>query len=171
MGRHVVEGTALYPLGQGAPEAPLGTGYPGVLERRLASSFIWYPQPWGLQAEWNWGNGPGLNAGQTAVESRSLEGGYVMALYRLVTPSYGVFIPYTRYQHYHGGYRSLANAPYGRHDEQDFGLEWQIRKGIEVVTELGFVQGISFDTLNHPGTASYLPFHSQILRSQVQLNY
>lgn len=39
------------------------------LDRRGAVSFVLYPQPYGLQGEWTWGQGPELNAAQTTVVS------------------------------------------------------------------------------------------------------
>ncbi len=169
-GKFVVDGAVINPNG-GAAAVPAGTGYSGLQEQHLAGTFVWYPQPFGLQAEWNVGRGPGLNDSQTAVEVRGLEGGYVMAIYKLDTPRNGIFFPFTRYQHYRGGYRSIANAPYGTHDELSVGVEWQIRKELELVTEYGYVNGISLDALNQPGAVSYQDFQAQMLRFQMQINY
>ena len=36
--------------------------------------FVYYPQPFGFQAEWNIGRGPALNDQQTAVVVRRLDG-------------------------------------------------------------------------------------------------
>ena len=94
-----------------------------------------------------------------------------MMMYKLDTASCGIFIPYARYQHYRGGYRSIPNAPYGTHDEYDVGFEWQIRKELELVVEYGFVNGISLLANNTPGVNSYQNFRGDILRRQLQLNY
>jgi len=170
-GKVVVNGAEIRPLGQGPAITPAGVGYPGLLEQRLAGTFVWYPQPFGFQTEWNVGKGPGLNPQQTVVQVRSLQGGYVMMMYKLDTAQCGIFIPYARYQHYRGGYRSLANAPYGTHDEYDVGVEWQIRKELELVVEYGFVNGVNLNAINTPGVASYQNFRGDVLRCQVQLNY
>lgn len=170
-GKFVAFGTPIRPLGQGELTTPTGVGPPGVIEERLAASFVWYPQPFGFQTEWNVGRGPGLNDAQTAVQSRFLEGGYVMTMYKHDTADHGIFIPYARYQHYHGGYRSIANAPYGMHDEYDLGMEWQIRKELELVVEYGFINGVSLNALTDPGAVSYTNFRGDVLRCQLQVNY
>lgn len=170
-GKHVVEGTPIQPLGQGQAITPAGVGPSGLREQRLAGTFVWYPQPFGLQTEWNFGEGPGLNDAQTAVTVRPLEGGYVMLMYKADTANYGIFTPYTRYQHYRGGYRSIPNAPYGTHDRYDVGVEWQIRKELELVFEYSFVNGVSLDALDEPGATSYQQFRGQLLRLQMQINY
>jgi hypothetical protein len=140
-------------------------------EDRVAASFVWYPQPFGFQTEWNVGKGPGLNPSQTAVEVRSLSGGYVMMMYKWDSPGYGIFIPFARYQHYRGGYRSIPNAPFGTHDEYDMGVEWQIRKELEVVVEYDFVNGVSLEPVSEAGVPSYRNFRGQVLRCQLQFNY
>ena len=48
----------------------------GYEDQRVGISFIMYPQPFGLQAEWNWGTTPGLDAAQNRIEEKSLQGGY-----------------------------------------------------------------------------------------------
>ena len=112
-----------------------------------------------------------MNDAQTAVQARSLRGGYVMTMYKLDTATAGIFIPYARYQHYRGGYRSIANAPYGTHDEYDLGVEWQIRKELELVVEYGFVNGVSLNAIPDPGAVSYRNFRGDVLRAQMQFNY
>lgn len=169
-GKKVMEGELISPLGQGLI-IPAGVGQSGLLEQRLAGTFVWYPQPFGIQTEWNVGRGPGLNDSQTAVEVRPLEGGYIMAMYKIDSEEHGIFIPFMRYQHYKGGYRSIANAPYGTHDEYDVGLEWQIRKELELAVEYNFVDGVSLGAIDEPGTTSYLNFRGQVMRCQLQINY
>lgn len=115
--------------------------------------------------------GPGLNGSQTAVEDRSVSGGYAMAMYKLDTPRCGIFTPYVRYQNYRGGYRAIANSPYGTHSEWSLGVEWQVRKEMELTTEYGFVDGVNFDANTGPGSLSYQGFRAGILRMQFQFNY
>ena len=171
-GRSVINGAPIYPLGLGAsPIIPAGVGYDGLRDQRLAATFVWYPQPWGFQTEWNVGAGPGLNNSQTAIEVRSLSGGYAMAMYKLDTRDHGIFIPYGRYQHYRGGYKAVPNAPFGTHDEVSLGIEWQIRKELEWTVEYGLVDGVSQSAIDAPGAVSYKDFRGQILRTQLQINY
>jgi hypothetical protein len=94
-----------------------------------------------------------------------------MMMYKYDTPRFGIFIPYGRYHHYRGGYKSAANAPYGNHDQYDIGVEWQIRREMELVVEYSFVDGVTLGSVNQPGVQSYRNFDGTILRAQFQFNY
>ena len=171
-GDYVVSGSQIRALGAGAAITPTGTGgTKGILEERVAGSFVWFPQPWGLQAEWQVGQGPGLNEFQTAVNSRSLYGGYVMSMYRCDTPCHGIWMPYCRYQQYHGGYRNQANAPFGDQRQVDIGVEWQIRKEMELTLEYSLIDTPNFTAINTPGVTPYRDFEGTALRLQFQVNY
>ncbi|HUR52789.1 MAG TPA: porin [Gemmataceae bacterium] len=174
-GEYLVEGTPIRPLGRGSAVTPTGTRgtgeRAGQRDQRIGASFVWYPQPFGIQAEWNWGEGPGLSDDQTSVGVRRLHGGYVMAMYKHDTEKCGVVTPYTRWQYFRGGYRSVANAPYGTHDQWDVGVEWQIRKEMELVCEYSFVDGVNLNALAASGATSYRNFVGGVLRFQFQLNY
>ena len=172
-GDYVVAGSAIRPLGQGAAGVvPAGTGGTrGVLEERIAATLVWYPQPFGFQAEWQTGRGPGLNEAQTAVGVRHIEGGYLMGMYRHETGRHGIFTPYCRYQQYTGGYRNIANAPFGHQRQTDFGVEWQISKQLELVLEYSVINSPNFTALNTTGAASYRDFEGSALRMQLQFNY
>ncbi len=172
-GDYVVTGSAIRPLGKGAAGVtPTGTGgNKGLLDQRVAATFVWFPQPFGLQAEWQTGTGPALNDAQTAVEVRSLHGGYVMGMYRHETTMCGIFTPYVRYQQFTGGYRNIANAPFGHQRQTDFGVEWQIRKEMEVVLEYSLVNTPNFTAQNTTGAVSYGDFEGSTLRMQFQINY
>ena len=174
-GDYVVEGVAIRPLGQGTAAIPSGTrttgGTSGFRDQRIAGTFVWYPQPFGFQTEWNVGEGPGLNPAQTAIETRSLSGGYVMGMYKYETESAGNVIPYCRYQHFMGGYRSVANAPYGSHDQWDIGVEWHFRREMELTLEYSIVDGVDLDTPVGTNTIPYQNFQGGIIRLQFQINY
>ncbi len=172
-GDYVVAGSAIRPLGVGtAGVIPRNTGGTrGIAEERIAGTVVWYPQPFGFQAEWQTGRGPGLNDAQTAVGVRHLNGGYLMGMYRHETCRHGIFTPYCRYQQYTGGYRSVANAPFGHQRQTDFGLEWQISKQLELVAEYSIVNTPNFAALNTTGAVSYRDFEGSALRMQLQFNY
>jgi hypothetical protein len=171
-GEYVVQGAAIRPLGRGPAVTPAGTGgNQGFRDQRIAGTFVWYPQPFGFQTEWNWGEGPGLNDAQTAVQVRPLHGGYAMLLYKCDAHKYGILTPYARWQYYKGGYRSIANAPYGTHDQLDLGVEWQIRREMELTCEYSFVDGVNLNAVNRPGVTSYRNFDGGVLRFQFQINY
>ena len=94
-----------------------------LTDERVALSFILYPQPFGIEAEWAWGRGPQLTDDMSRIGIESLSGGYVMANYRHKN-RYGVWHPFVRYNHYEGGRKFGRNAPWDNVSELDFGLEW-----------------------------------------------
>lgn len=170
-GRYGIRGAKIRALGKGKSITPDGTDDRGHIDQRVAGTFVWYPQPFGLQAEWNVGRGPALNDDQDAVTVRNLNGGYLMATYKLDTFDYGIITPYARYQYFKGGYRSVQNAPYGSHVQWDMGVEWQIRKEMEMVVEYSLVDGATLNAIDKAGTQSYKNFDGGILRLQFQINY
>lgn len=174
-GEYLVEGASIRALGMGPAIVPAGTRTSGdrrgQVDRRIGATFVYYPQPFGFQAEWNWGTGPGLNDSQTAVVPRTLNGGYAMGMFKIDTQRHGIITPYARFQHYEGGYRSVANAPYGRHDQLDLGVEWQIFREMELVLEYSFVDGVNLTAINSPGMTPYRNFDGSVIRAQFQLNY
>lgn len=172
IGENVVSGADIRPLGVGDELTPKGAGGTrGFRDQRVAATFVWYPQPFGFQAEWSAGEGPGLNDDQTEIGVRPIQGGYFMTMYRWDTQHVGILTPFVRWQFYKGGYRSQPNAPYGRHDEWNFGLEWQIRKEMELVVEYDLVNGTNLSAQNKKGVVSYRDFDGGLLRVQFQINY
>lgn len=173
-GEYTVEGAPLRPLGRGSAFTPLGTratnGRKGIPESRACASFIYYPQPFGLQAEWQVGEGPGLSPDQRQVQVRALNGGYILGMYKLDTRA-GIFIPYVRYQQFTGGYRTAANAPFGTTRLTDIGLEWHIWKEVELTAELTVADKLNTATVNTARVNNYLNFDGSIFRVQLQLNY
>lgn len=171
-GENVVSGAEISPFGKGDLITPKGTGgNKGHRDQRIAGSFVWYPQPFGFQAEWNVGEGPGLNDKQTAVDVRDLTGGYLMTMYRWDSMHAGIFMPFVRWQYYKGGYRSLPNAPYGVHNEWNFGMEWQIRREMELVFEYDLLNSQNLNTISREGRRSYRDFDGGVFRIQFQVNY
>src|SRR5262249_22493735 len=57
----------------------------GITDQRIGATAVWYPQPIGVEAEWNVGRGPELTADQLRIERQSLQGGYLQVNYRQVT--------------------------------------------------------------------------------------
>lgn len=177
-GQYVVWGAPIRPLGVGGADiTPTGTlqdgDHDGHLDQRIAWSFIKYPQPLGFQAEWNIGRGPALNEEQTAVERRSLYGGYAMAIYKL-SDCYGTWFPYARWSYYKGGYKWARNAPYSLINETEMGIEWQIRPEIELTLAYTFTDRTNLDAISSSAVTSeesYEQFVGQLLRCQCQINY
>lgn len=115
----------------GTPAATPVVDSNGVADYRVGISAILYPQPFGLETEWNVGQGPELNRATNTITSESLFGGYVQANYRLKT-SMGEFFPFARWNYYNGGRKFATNAPGETVNEIDLGLEWSPWKEIEL---------------------------------------
>ncbi len=175
IGEFVVLSSPISPLGVGPAVRPLGTletgNARGIYEDRWAGSFVWYPQPWGFQAEWNVGSGPALNPDQTEVLRRHLKGGYVMTMYQIKTCDHGTWFPFYRYTFYEGGYKNERNAPFVTISEHELGVEWQFGKGVELTTSYLITDRTNTRAIATPGESSYGQFRGDVLRFQLQLNY
>jgi hypothetical protein len=141
----------------GAPEN-------GFEDRRVGVSAMWYPQPFGLQAEWNWGDGPALSTDRTSIGVDSLDGGYVQAMYRLETKR-GVLMPFVKWQRFEGAMKFERNAPRTDVTETELGLEWQFSPALELTTM--YVMSDRTNVL----VAPYEQLSGDILRFQMQWNY
>ena len=95
----------------------------GITDQRIGVSAILYPQPFGLEAEWNWGRSPELSKDYRRITTGNLNGGYVQANYRLKT-DFGEVFPFARWNYYDGPRKFAANAPGTMVNELDFGFEW-----------------------------------------------
>ena len=122
--------TGAIPLAEDTSVTPTFAGG-GVQDHRVGASFIIYPQPIGLEAEWNFGEGPALRADYSAITSEYLHGGYVQLNAKISSP-YGLFYPFTRWQYYDGGRKFGRNAPNVELNEWDFGVEWSPWKAFEL---------------------------------------
>ena len=94
----------------------------GVVDERVALTAVWYPQPIGVEAEWNVGRGPELSEDYRTINRKSLSGGYVQVNYRRADGPRLLF-PFVRWQYYDGARKFARNAPREHVNEVDFGLE------------------------------------------------
>jgi hypothetical protein len=101
-------------------------------ESRVAGSFILYPQPFGIQAEYNWGKGPQYNPAKDSIETRALHGGYVTLSYKAKLKNGMVLFPFSRIQQYTGGKKHELDARSHWVKEMETGMEWQINKNFEL---------------------------------------
>ena len=103
------------------------------LDQRVAATFVLYPKPFGIQAEYNVGNGPEFNKVTNTIEVRPLAGGYFTLSYLTIVNGQ-TLIPFYRYQYYKGGKKHELDARSYRVEDNEFGLEWQLNKNFELVT-------------------------------------
>lgn len=102
------------------------------LDQRAAVTFILYPKPFGIQAEYNIGKGPEFNKHNRTIETKSLEGGYATFSYRIEHKNQLIF-PFTRYQYYRGGKKHEMDARSYDVNELEVGFEWQFSRNFELV--------------------------------------
>jgi hypothetical protein len=144
-----------------------------IREERIAAHAILFPQPFGLQAEWTWGNAGTLNAdpdGNRAttlgrIERQGLSGGYVQAMYKIdnVLRKDDAIIPYAKWQTYDGVWKAAANSPRIQTNEIEAGVEWQLMKALEVT--------LAYSTMDRTNAANLRQASGDMIRTQVQWNY
>ncbi|MFD0836342.1 porin [Mariniflexile aquimaris] len=104
------------------------------LDERVAASFVLYPQPFGLQAEYNIGTGPEFNKLNNTIEQKSLHGGYIQAFYNLKFEEQ-IVLPFVKYQIYRGGKKHELDARSYEVNDLEIGIEYQPFKNFEVVAD------------------------------------
>lgn len=102
------------------------------LDQRIAASFILYPQPFGIQAEYNIGKGPEFDKETQTITEKNLYGGYATLTYKWEYKDH-VFFPFTRLQQYRGGKKHELDARSYDVKEMEMGIEWQPNKNFELV--------------------------------------
>ncbi len=103
----------------------------GQADDRVGVTAVLYPQPFGIEAEWNVGRGPELASDFRRIETARLNGGYVQLSYR-TAGHLGTWFPFTRWQYFDGARKFAKNAPRSRVNEVDFGLEFAKWSEVEV---------------------------------------
>lgn len=101
-------------------------------DRRIAGSLIIYPQPLGLQAEYNIGKGPRFNKTTDSIEVSNLNGGYVMLNYKASIKDQLVY-PFIKAQYYDGGKKHEKDARSYLVKDLEIGVEWEPNKFLELV--------------------------------------
>lgn len=145
----------------------------GHTDERVGVSFIRYPQPWGIQTEWNWGTTPSLDMATNTVRETNLTGGYVQAMY-MTKNDWGTWIPFVRWQYFDGANKAETNAPVNRVNDWEIGTEWQIAKEVELTVEYhrmnrnNLVTGAGSTTLV---PTDYASFQANAIRVQLQYNF
>lgn len=147
----------------------------GIKDERVGVSFIMYPQPFGLQAEWNWGTTPGLDVAQNRIEEKHLQGGYVQAMYKIDNFQFldtnGTLIPFIKWQYFDGYNKAETNAPENHVNDWELGVEWQLAPEVEIMAEYHRMKRNNLVTGNRAGTQDYQSFTADAIRVQVQYNF
>lgn len=121
-------------------------------DKRIAGTFILYPKPFGIQAEYTVGHGPRYNPSSDSIEVRSLSGGYATLSYKIAGKRKDeTFFPFTRLQIYDGGKKHELDTRSYHVREIESGVEWQLNKNFEL-------------------TASYVFSHRKFVDSKLKVN-
>ncbi|MEZ2419690.1 porin [Luteibacter sp. RCC_6_2] len=155
-GSATIDGRTFTP-GVDAPEA-------GSTDRRVAAHVVYYPQPFGFQAEWTVGKGPELDIARRMVRTKSLRGGYAQVMYKF-DGGFGSLMPYAKWQTYRGAAKFDTNAPRMEVDELEAGVEWQPSNAIELAVAYANMRRTDVSA------APYRKIDGQLLRVQLQVNY
>jgi|JI6StandDraft_1071083.scaffolds.fasta_scaffold00721_3 hypothetical protein len=144
----------------------------GVRDQRVGISAILYPQPFGLEAEWNWGQGPVLSDDMKTITSGDLSGGYIQASYRHIFSDQQELIPFVRWQHYDGGRKFATNAPRNNVDELGVGLRYIPYPELELT--LMYTHGSRTNTTSSTAAAAadhYKDVKADYIGLQAQINF
>lgn len=141
------------------------TGPPSFDDRRFAATMVYYPQPVGLQAEWNTGTGPEIDPATRVIDERRLEGGYVQTMLRAHVGRQPL-IPFVRAQYYRGGKKLETDARSYRVREYEIGAEWLPLAALELTAQYT-ISDRRFEDAATPDNRQ----KGQFLRLQAQFNY
>lgn len=136
------------------------------LDQRAAATFVLYPQPLGILAEYNVGRGPEFNPLTDSIEVQRLHGGYITVSYLMRSKNGQVFIPFTRLQYYDGGKKHERDARSYEVRELEIGTEWQPVPQFELVVMYTF-SNRRFEDLLRPNNRQF----GSLLRLQAQINF
>jgi Phosphate-selective porin O and P len=142
-----------------------GGGKKGLTDQRVGISAILYPQPFGIEAEWNWGQGPVLSKDLRTITSDSLSGGYLQASYRHIFANQQELIPFVRWQHFDGGRKFATNAPRNEVDEISLGMRYIPYPELEM--SLMYTHGSRTNT----AVAPYQEAKADYIGLQAQINF
>ncbi len=137
-----------------------------ILDQRVAASFIMYPKPFGVQAEYNIGRGPEYNKFTNKVEESHLEGGYVTLNYKWDLPNKQLLYPFAKFQYYNGGKKFEKDARSYVVRDYEVGFEWQPFKAFELV-----VTWVISDRRFEDSALKDNRQKGNLLRLQAQLNF
>lgn len=153
------------------PESSLSKGVKAnygrnYLDQRAAVSFILYPRPFGIQAEYNIGQGPEFSGTTDSIETKKLTGGYITLSYRAQLGKDHFLFPFARAQYYQGGKKHELDARSYTVHEYEVGVEWQPFKNFEFVA-MYTISSRRFEDFGNQDNKQ----KGNLLRLQAQVNF
>ncbi|MFN4950618.1 MAG: porin [Flavobacteriales bacterium] len=134
-------------------------------DQRVAGTFVLYPKPFGILAEYTVGRGPQFDKTLDSITTQRLHGGYVTASYKLDFKN-NTLIPFVRYQVYHGGKKHELDARSYDVQDLEIGAEWQMTKYFELVVMYTMSSRRFEDFVNQENYQ-----RGNLLRIQAQVNF
>ncbi len=134
-------------------------------DRRIGGTFVLYPKPFGILAEYNVGEGPEFDKASDTITVQKLHGGFITLTYMLKYKNH-IFLPFTRLQYYDGGKKHETDTRSYNVNELELGLEWQPNPTFELVTMYTFSKRRFEDYLLQDNLQS-----GSLLRLQAQINF
>ena len=134
-------------------------------DERIGGTFVLYPKPFGILAEYNVGRGPEFDKFADSITTQSLSGGFITASYKMNIGDQ-TLIPFVRYQKYKGGKKHELDARSYRVEELEIGTEWQMGKNFELVVMYTMSSRRFEDFANQDNYQ-----RGNLLRIQAQLNF
>ena len=142
-----------------------GTADWNYRDERALASFVLYPRPFGLLAEYNVGRGPEYNPVTDSIETQPLQGGFVTASWRVASGEHLLF-PFARWQVYDGGKKHERDARSYEVNDFEMGVEWQPSSAFELVA--AYHDGDRrFEDRQRPDNRQ----RGRLLRLQMQFNF
>lgn len=173
IGNQIIEPGLQAYTGKWAFTSELSTGVTtpnkiNTVDQRVGATFVLYPKPFGVQAEYNIGKGPRYDKVTNTVDVSSLEGGYVTLNYKwdINLAKHHFLYPFAKFQYYDGGKKFEKDSRSYVVRDYEIGLEWQPIKAFELVAEWVIADRTFED--------SALPNNRQrgnLLRLQAQFNF
>ncbi len=134
-------------------------------DERVAATFVVYPKPFGILAEYNIGRGPEFDNATDSISTQGLKGGFATFSYKLDYKNQ-TFIPFVRYQKYDGGKKHELDARSYDVEETEIGIEWQPSKSFEFVAMYTMSERRYEDFAKQDNTQK-----GSLLRLQAQINF
>jgi hypothetical protein len=144
----------------------------GIEDERVGITAVIYPQPFGLQAEWNWGNTPGYDKDAEAIMKKSLNGGYVQLMHMVddLLKAGDTFTTFAKWQYFDGYSKAEQNAPRNEVNDLELGTEWYPAKELRIQTIVHFMNRQDL-TIRDPRKVTDEKFHGTAFRVQAQMNF
>lgn len=140
-------------------------------DQRFAAHFVYYPQPFGFQVEYNIGKGPEYafdvnnTISQHSIGLETLQGAYAQLMYMIRTEKQ-MIIPFARFMTYKGAKKFELDARKYDMKELEIGVEWQINKAFEFTANYTIADRRYEDSLVPVNRQK-----GQLVRLQIQVNY